>query len=803
MQIVPAYGGKAGNSEPMRGSAAMRKRVILALILGAGAYLRLHNLGWGLPEIFEEATPWRQAWDMWGLETGRLDFNPHFFHYPALTFYIQWLGQALIYLAGRASGAFSSPRDMLAAFEADPYRFFVVGRLISSLFGIASVYVVYRLGKRLYSSSAGLLAALFLAFNFSHISRGRMITTDIPLVFFILLAFIPILKIASEGRRRHYIWAGICVGLAAGVKYPGILAGIGIIAAHIHFRLSQRQGLKRAALSRSLWASAGVALLVFFAVSPYCFLDYSGFYGDFRFEQTHMAAGHFGAPRRLVSYGRYLLSIIPGVLTLPVLGLALAGIIYGVRRERGASLALLAFPIAYLAVIGSWRTAADHYFLPVLPFLLLFAALLLSRVFEKAAHPGKGMLPGLAACLFLIPSILQIRDLHTGPAGPDNRTVAARWIEENIERGAAIAKEQITPRLDAGAYLIFEIPLSTVYPEETGPFYDLSLYSGFDYVITSSEVYKRYMNEPGKYPAHVRFYEDLSESGALVRQFDDETGSGPHLNIYRLDGLADGGSGGTDGNGGANGSSGRTDAVSPSGISRDLYARLMKSADPEANSELLCNLAIVFSQKRSYARAVELYQLALAVDSTSTGAWHNLGATLSSMGRSREAERAYRRAVRLDSTYAGPWFGLGHLHRQAGDLTSSIAAYERGLRYDPYRLEILRILSEQYLRAGQADEALRVAQKGLEASGGAPEFHFAAGCIHMIKEDPDNAVISLGAALEGRPRDGRYAYSLAGAYYSRGDHHLAMRYARRAQELGYDAGDLIDMIEAAPSAPRQ
>jgi tetratricopeptide (TPR) repeat protein len=681
---------------------------------------------------------------------------------------------------------------MLAAFEANPYRFFVMGRLITAMFGIASIYLVYRLGKQLYSTSAGLAAALFLAFNFSHISRGRMITTDIPLVFFILLAFIPILKIAAEGRRRHYVLAGICVGLATATKYPGLLAATGIAAAHLHYHLSRKQTWKRIVLSPSLWASAGVALLAFFAVSPYCFLDYSGFYGDFRFEQTHMAAGHFGAPERLFSYGEYLLSIIPATLTLPILGLALAGIVFGVRKERNTTLILLPFPLVYLVVIGRWKTAADHYFLPVLPFLLLFAALPLWKIFERATHPRKDLLLGLAACLFVLPSVLQIRDQYIHPELTDNRILARAWIEENIERGAAIAKEPITPRLDTDSYHIFELPLSTLYPAETEPFYDLNLYRGFDYVITSSEVYKRYMSKPAEFPVHARFYDDLNESAVLVKRFDDATGSGPQLNIYRLSEPRDTG-----------GEGGRGDRAPAGDISRELYPRLMNSADPGANAKLICNLAIALSQKRSYARALELYQLALSVDSTSAGAWHNLGATLNSLGRSSEAERAFRRAVRLDSTYASSWFGLGHIHRLAGDPASSIKAYEQGLKYDPFRLEILRMLSEEYLRAGRPDDALRAAKIGLEASGGSPEFHFAAGCIYMIKEDFDKAVASLKAALDGKPDDGRYAYSLAGAYYSRGEYDRAMQYARRAQHLGYDASDLVNLIEAAAPSQRE
>lgn len=763
--------------------SVMRKRLLLVLILMAGAYLRLHNLDWGLPEVFEEATPWRQAWEMWEFESGRLDFNPHFFHYPAFSFYIQWLGQALVYLVGRVSGAFSSPQHMLTAFTASPYRFFVVGRLITSLFGIGSIYLIYRLGKDVSSPAVGLLAASFLAFNAPHISRGQLINTDIPLVFFILLAFVPILKIAAQGKRRHYIWAGVCVGLATGVKYPGLLTGAGIVAAHVFHHLTRKRTWRQTILSSSLWSSAGVAVLTFFAVSPYCFIDYSGFYRDFRFEQTHMAIGHFGTPDRLVSYGKYLFSIIPGILTLPVLGLTLAGIGYGIRKDRYFSMMLLAFPLVYFAVVGSWKMAADHYILPVIPFLLLYAALALWKIFDRPGIPRRGLLTGLAACLFLIPSLLQIREHNVRPPMEDNRTLARLWIEENIEKGAAIAKEQYTPDLSAEDYLVFELPLSTIYPGETGPFYDLRWYRDFDYMITSSEVYRRYMRKPEDYPVHVRFYEELDESASLVKRFDETTGSGPHLSIYRLGGQAG--------------------ATPADGVPPELYQELIDSSDPEANAGLLCNLAIVLSRKGDYARAVEIYRLAIAVDSASTRAWHNLALTLGSMGRTRESESAFKQAVLIDSTYSKSWFGLGHLYRQTGDLALSLDAYERGLRYAPYRLDILRILSEEYLRAGRTDDALKVAERGLEISRGAHEFQFAVGCIQMVMGDHEDAIKSLGAAVESSPSNGRYAYSLAGAYYSNGDYDRAMQYALRAQELGYDAKDLIETIEATLPSDRQ
>jgi len=760
------------------GLTPMRERILLTLIVLAAAFLRLYNLGWGLPEVFEEATPWRQAWEMWGGATGRVDFNPHFFNYPAFAFYIQWAGQGLVYLAGRVTGEFSSTQDMLMAFEASPARFILVGRLITSLFGIASVYLIYRIGRDFFSPLAGLVAAVFLALNFSHIRRGQFIATDVPLVFFILLAFIPIYKIATDGNRRHYIWAGVCVGLAAGVKYPGFLTGAGIVAAHVFHDLSRRHSWKNIVFDPSLWMSGAAALLVFFAVSPYCFLDYSGFYRDFRFEQTHMKVGHFGAPERLVSYHRYVISIIPAVLTLPVAFVALLGLVYGILKRRGLSIVLLTFPLVYFAVVGSWKTAADHYIFPAIPFLLVFAGLLLWTVFERVSPARsrlpRGLLLGVTTCLLLIPSVLQTYGFYAHPDTPDNRTIARGWVAANIERGAAVVKEKYTPDLSPRDFVVFELPLSTLYPNSTAPFYDLRWYTDFDYVVISSEVYRRYRNAPGTYPAHERFYRELETYWTLIKQFDDRSGSGPHLKIYRV----------------AKPAGREPDEEFPPDMTRPL----LDSQDRQANAKLLVNLGNAFSNMRNPVKAARLYRLAVGVDPTLSKGWYNLGLTLGNAGRLPECEDALNRAVELDSTYAKAWVSLGDLYINTGRPELSAEAYERGLKYSARRPDILLKLGEQYLKEGRADEAISAARRGLELSGNNPEFQHVLGLGYLAKGDRDSAIESLRAASEARPSNGKYAYSLASAYYSKGNRAAALEHARRAEQLGYDATELLDAL---------
>jgi tetratricopeptide (TPR) repeat protein/4-amino-4-deoxy-L-arabinose transferase-like glycosyltransferase len=669
----------------------VRRNILLTLVVIAGAYLRLSNLGWGLPEVFEEATPWRQAWEMWGGASGKLDFNPHFFNYPAFSFYIQWIGQAIVYIAGRATGEFSTVADMQASFESDPGRFILVGRFITTLFGIASIYLVYRVGRAVFSQAAGLIAALFLAFNFSHIRRGQFIATDVPLLFFVLLAFYFIYRIATDGSRRHYLWAGVCVGLAAGVKYPGFLTAAGVVAAHIYRHLRLRHGWRVTVSDAYIWMCGALALLVFFTVSPYCFVDYAGFLKDFRFERAHMKIGHFGAPEQAVSYHRYLISIFPAVLTVPIAILAVLGVVLGLVKHRGLTVFLLAFPLVYFAVVGSWKTAADHYMFPVLPFLLIYAAFFLVSVFEKIPSPRKGLLLGVASCIILIPSVLEVHSFYARQDTPDNRTVAREWIRANLDRGAGIVKEEYTPDLDPREYAVFELPLSSLYPKSTTPFYDLRWYVDFDYVLISNEVYRRYRNEPAEYPAHERFYRNLESHCELVQEFDDRSGSGPHIKVYRMAEAV---------------RQMRDEAIPP-----DMTQSVLMSSERHANAKLLVNLGNAVVRTGNTSRAAHLFRLAVGVDPTLSKGWYNLGLTLGNAGEFEECENAFRRAVQLDPAYDRAWFSLGELYRQTARPEQAIQAYEEGLKHSPRRPDVMLVLGGLHLDRGDRDAALEYARR--------------------------------------------------------------------------------------------
>ncbi|HIL11225.1 MAG TPA: phospholipid carrier-dependent glycosyltransferase, partial [Candidatus Latescibacteria bacterium] len=156
------------------------------------------------------------------------DLNPHFFIYPTLHIYLTSILYYLYYLC-----CHSAPLEDFVA-----YYFFVdgsglieVARCFNTLLSAATAVVVAAIGRRLYGMSAGVLAGLFFAALPLSVRFAHLATTDTPAALWITCALFFAVRMAQEGRIRDCVWAGVCVGLAGGTKYPAALAGVPVAAA--------------------------------------------------------------------------------------------------------------------------------------------------------------------------------------------------------------------------------------------------------------------------------------------------------------------------------------------------------------------------------------------------------------------------------------------------------------------------------------------------------------------------------------------------------------------------------------------
>jgi hypothetical protein len=392
------------------------------------------------------------------------------------------------------------------------------------VFAVATVPVVYAAAALAFGEMAGVAAAFLLAVSRLHVANSFAVTTDAPAAFAVALALWAAVGIALRGATvsRHVI-AGAAVGLAAGTKYPAAFVAASVVAAHVASSgLAPRDVVRKGAL-----AGAVVAALVFLAITPYSVLDFETFRATLAWQSEHFATGHAGAETgSLTSYGRYL-GWMPGMFGTGGGLLVLVGLLAALRIEARVAFVLVAYPVAYLAMMGSHRVAFERYLVVLLPAFAVMAS---------ASVRLPSFLPRRAATLGV--AILAVAWLASagGEASaarayvrtrllPDTRLLADSWIRANLPKGSSVAREFGTPGLEGSGLEVTELgPHGLIRGVPLGE---------FDFLVASSADYARFVNRPDLYPQQAKEYEEKLAYFAELARFRSVPGvaSGPTIRV--------------------------------------------------------------------------------------------------------------------------------------------------------------------------------------------------------------------------------------------------------------------------------
>lgn len=564
-----------------------RDRLTIAGLFLLALVCRLPGIGAGLPQVYEEAYPFKVAWTMWGWGTSHaLDLNPHWFKYPGLTIYLQWLGQGLLYLVLSAAGTVRSTLDYRVLHQLDPTAFYLTGRAITALLGAATVVPVFLLARTVSGSAAGIAAAVLVAVNPALIVKSRVIEVDVPLTLMVAWGLLAAVRLGEGLTLRRALAAGAIAGLATSAKYPGALLAVPclvaiVLGARAPFPPPARRGggAARATSPRIAWplacaACAAAWLAVVFVTSPFQFLDGRAALADLAVEREHMRLGHFGSdlgPAWLSYLGAWW-----GTIAGPPLALAAAAgmIVYLGPRRLGWALIVASFVLAYALLVSSFAMKADRYLLPLLPAAIVFACVLAAAECRRFSPPandaarrgpratalaGRARLAFAGATVVLALPTLAAIPAARGAMRPDLRTLARAWVEANLSPGALVVSEAYGPPLTSPLelqaiprdlllalqqrgwqprlYAVISVPLFQVAPERSAAFYDPALYRAADAFIVTGSVRDRYRAEPARFAAQLALYDTLAASWEQWKTFPSG-GPEPEITIYRQPGHA-------------------------------------------------------------------------------------------------------------------------------------------------------------------------------------------------------------------------------------------------------------------------
>ena len=520
--------------------------LISGVTLGALA-LRVFGISDNLPYVNHPDEPAVADRALHILQTG--DYNPHYFVYPNLYTYLVAALDLVRFFVLVSNGTLERLDQIV------PTDFYLWDRLLTAALGTLTVPLVYLAGRRLYGSTVGLVAAVFMASNNVHVLNSQLITTDAPATFFSALALAAIVWLlpaefeqTAPASLRRYIAAGAAVGLAVGTKYNSALVVLPFLLAHGYAVAAGRprdlgEGVRRFFGGR-LWAGLAALAGAFFLTTPFALFDLPNFLNELASVVAHYRYGHTG--HESDENWLFYVSSFLGSDFWPT-ALTLAGMALAFLRRRRADVLLLAFPLVFYFSMSNYRVNFEHNLLPILPFTSILAALplvlgwrlLTVRLLTVPQAPDRRLLRNAAQVILAGLVVVAVAGPVTASAQrdylhaqPDNRVRAARWFDANTRPGTKIWLEDLTPQLTPGRYLATYGKYAIDQP--------MSWYvaNRYEYVVLSAGTYKDAVyDHPDSNPrlrdAYLRFFQDNQSRLVVEFRKNEVDAPGPTISIYR------------------------------------------------------------------------------------------------------------------------------------------------------------------------------------------------------------------------------------------------------------------------------
>jgi 4-amino-4-deoxy-L-arabinose transferase-like glycosyltransferase len=409
-----------------------RTKQWLAVIVLLGAVLRFVPIWFGLP--FDEARPDEGTAIGHAVAILDGDLNPHFFHWPSLTFYL-------------FAGCFSVAPRIHRLLALNPAltvnEQFVIGRAIVAFAGTLTIIVLFSLTRRIADEITALVASFFLAIATLHVRDSHFAMTDVLMTLLVTASLALLLRAFDAApqtaglRVRAMGWfaaAGLACGLATSTKYSAAAMVAAMAAAQWGLILRSSDG----PWQWRVWMPSGAFFLAFalgfVLATPYALLDYRSFAAGVAFDFTHLSNGH-GA-NVSVGWIYHLKRSLPTGVSAPIFVAAILGTIPMARRHGWAALVVGAFCVAFYAAIANGHTVFFRYVLPLVPTICLSAAVAVRYAGEwlaRRTRRSRGVIVGLVTASIGVPALVSSVWFDVLLARTDTRVLAGRWLAAHVK----------------------------------------------------------------------------------------------------------------------------------------------------------------------------------------------------------------------------------------------------------------------------------------------------------------------------------------------------------------------------------
>lgn len=492
--------------------------VFLAGILLLGLFLRLYGIHWGLPneQHFFSYSPdeYSVFQRLQQMDVKKFDFNIHAYFNTAPFFYLI----AIIFkvLSFVKVVILTSSREFYHYHTGEWAKLYLTARLVVVLIGVATVYLVYLVGKSLYNNKIGMIAALLFSILPLHVVFSKQIIVDIFVTFLVVLDFLLLSKVLISNSWKWHVLASVFIALTLVTKITTIF-----LLPFISICYALRENSFK--IDRKIIVSYGIVLLAYFIFNPYLLFN-------LKEAKQHLLICNDIATKQWVNLGYGFswqnYSLANFGFTVPLFLVVLGGIFLALLKRGKSDIILLTWIVVNYLVIVKTGTPIIKYYLIIAPFMLILGSRFIIFMIDK-----RGLLRILTMCAFIITilSAFLYSFAYSQLLIPkDVRDEASDWIIRNIPKGAKIGVTRepfyFSPPIVFSQYFYTGKSEFRQFPQRykiNNLNYDLEALKTAepDYIVISDAEYRDILRPQDKFnkDTDYRFIQEIFDKGKFIK----------------------------------------------------------------------------------------------------------------------------------------------------------------------------------------------------------------------------------------------------------------------------------------------
>ena len=419
-------------------------------------------------------------------------FNPHWFNFGTALFYQVYILRLLVSLGDLAP--VGAPGVLL------------LGRAVVWASAMGLLTCVYLVGRVLFDTSTGRLAAIMLAVLPGFVINSHYFKSDIPMALCVVAAMLAGYRLLATGSIGWIYALGLLTGYGISTKYSAatmIPAGLVFVAT---------SGPKVPKI-RSLFIYTACLMAGFLLGTPRVLPDPREFLNALRLVRELGMDGTSGAIARGPAWRDYLTRISQLSLTFPMWFASVLGAVWLIVQRGKALLPVWVFLAAYTVLLAADNSRLFRYTVPLLPFASLFVAAAVSELRRSSRVAGR--LATVAVCTLIAYAFLFTASYVRVMTSEDPRLQASRWIAEHVSPDAPFPVSTShylgAPQTQLWGHPKLDVETSVEKLQAAKS----------SYLAVSEYVTQRYEGAVADFPPVMRFFDYIRDNYAEVTSFEN------------------------------------------------------------------------------------------------------------------------------------------------------------------------------------------------------------------------------------------------------------------------------------------